>query len=137
MQIREIMHQGVQVISHRMSVEDAARMMEKGDFGSLPVEKNDKMVGMITDRDITIRVIAKGKNPKTTKVSECMTEGINFCFEDEEIEDVVKKMKAHKQRRMPVINRHKRLVGMVSLAELTSRPVAFQLSHEALQSFTH
>ena len=81
MQIREIMHEGVQVISHKKSVEDAARLMEQGDFGSLPVEKNDKMVGMITDRDITIRVIAKGKNPKTTKVGECMSEGINFCFE--------------------------------------------------------
>ncbi|MNL30519.1 Hypoxic response protein 1 [compost metagenome] len=137
MQISEIMHKGVLVINHKSSVEEAAKMMEKGDFGSLPIEKNDKMIGMLTDRDIAIRVVAKGKNPKTTKVSECMSEGINYCFEDEDIEHVAMKMREKKQRRMPVVNRQKRLVGMVSLAELSGRRVDIKLSHDIVQSVTH
>ncbi len=135
--VREIMHTGVNVINHHLSVEEAAKLMEKGDIGCLPVEKNDKMIGMITDRDITIRVIAKGKNPKTTKVSEVMSEGINFCFDDQELEDVSRKMQENKQRRLPVVNRQKRLVGMISLAEISSRSVDPKIGRDVLMEVTH
>lgn len=137
MLVRDIMHSGVRVINHKLTVEQAAKMMADNDIGSVPVEKNDKLVGMITDRDITIRVVAAGKNPKITKVSECMTEGINYCFDDNEIEVVAKKMKENKQRRLPVINRQKRLVGIISLAEITSRRMEPHLASEILSTVTH
>lgn len=137
MLVRDIMHSGVRVINHKLTVEQAAKMMADNDIGSVPVEKNDKLVGMITDRDITIRVVAAGKNPKSTKVSECMTEGINYCFDDNEIEVVAKKMKENKQRRLPVINRQKRLVGIISLAEITSRRMEPHLASEILSTVTH
>ncbi|MNK96999.1 Hypoxic response protein 1 [compost metagenome] len=137
MLVRDIMHSGVKVINHKLSVELAAKMMAENDIGSIPVEKNDKLIGMITDRDITIRVVATGKNPKVTKVSECMTEGINYCFDDNELDVVAKKMKENKQRRLPVINRQKRLVGIISLAEITNIRLEPNMAKEILSTLTH
>lgn len=137
MLVRDIMHSGVKVINHKLTVEQAAKMMAENDIGSIPVEKNDKLIGMITDRDITIRVIATGKNPKVTKVSECMTEGINYCFDDNELEVVSRKMKENKQRRLPVINRQKRLVGIISLAEITNIRLEPNMAKEILSTLTH
>jgi CBS domain-containing protein len=137
MLVRDIMHSGVKVINHKLTVEQAAKMMAENDIGSIPVEKNDKLIGMITDRDITIRVIATGKNPKVTKVSECMTEGINYCFDDNELDVVARKMKENKQRRLPVINRQKRLVGIISLAEITNIRLEPNMAKEILSTLTH
>lgn len=134
MQIREIMHQGANVINCNLSIQEAAKMMKEKDIGALPCERDDKMVGMITDRDITIRVVAAGKNPAETKIHECMTEGINWCFDDDDVEDVSRKMQERKQRRIPVVNRDKRLVGMVSLAELAGKTKNAKLSQEILSS---
>lgn len=134
MQIREIMHQGANVINCNLSIQEAAKMMKEKDIGALPCERDDKMVGMITDRDITIRVVAAGKNPAETKVHECMTEGISWCFDDDDVEDVSRKMQERKQRRIPVVNRDKRLVGMVSLAELAGKTKNAKLSQEILSS---
>lgn len=136
MQIREIMHQGANVINCNLSIQDAAKMMKEKDIGALPVERDDKMVGMITDRDITIRVVAGGKDPKATKIHECMSEGINWCFEDDDVDEVSKKMQERKQRRTPVVNRDKRLVGMVSLSELAGKSKNPNLSHDVLSSVT-
>ena len=135
--VRDIMHSGVRVINHQLSVEQAAKMMEQGDFGSIPVEKNDKMIGMLTDRDIVLRVVATGKNPKLTKVSECMSRGINWCFDDDDLETVARKMKENKQRRLPVVNRQKRLVGMISLAEITMIRDQPRIAQEVLSQVTH
>lgn len=136
MQIREIMHQGASVINCNRSIQDAAKMMKEKDIGALPVEKDDKMVGMITDRDITVRVVASGKSPTETKIHECMTEGINWCFDDDDVEEVSRKMQERKQRRIPVVNRDKRLVGMVSLSELAGKTKNPNLSHDVLNSVT-
>lgn len=137
MLVRDIMHSGVKVINHKLTVEQAAKMMAENDIGSIPVEKNDKLIGMITDRDITIRVVATGKNPKVTKVSECMTEGINYCFDDNELDVVARKMKENKQRRLPVINRQKRLVGIIALAEITNIRMEPNMAKEILSTVTH
>ncbi len=91
MKVKEVMHQKAKVINYEHSVEEAAKLMEKEDCGSIPVERNDKMVGMITDRDIAIRVVAHGKDPRKTKVQEIMSKGINYCFEDDDIQEVRKK----------------------------------------------
>lgn len=118
MLVREIMNPKVDVINFNKTVQEAAEMMSRGDYGSLPVEKNDKMIGMITDRDIAVRVVANKKAADSTKVSECMTEKISYCFDDEDISGLADKMKAAQIHRLPVVNREKRLVGIVSSKEL-------------------
>ena len=120
MLVREIMNKTVDVINCEKSVFDAAEMMAKGDYGAIPVERNDKMVGMITDRDICIRVVAEKKSPDSTKVSECMTEGISYCFDDEDITTIGRKMMNSQIHRLPVVNRDKKLVGIVSTKELVT-----------------
>jgi len=137
MLVREIMREKAEVIHFDHSVEEAAKMMKKGDFGSLPIEQNDRMIGMITDRDITIRVVAEGLNPKDTKVIDCMSEGISYCYEDEAVEAIAKKMATLHVRRLPVINRNKRLVGIVSLTDMARNAKNDRLAHEIVSQATH
>jgi CBS domain-containing protein len=101
------------------SIRDAARMMAEQDVGALPVGENDRLVGMITDRDITLRGVAKGKGPDA-KVCDVMTQQICYCFEDEELDQVSRNMADIQIRRLPVLNRDKRLVGIVSLGDLAT-----------------
>jgi CBS domain-containing protein len=106
--------------------------MEEENCGSIPIERDDKMVGMLTDRDIAVRVVAQGKDVEETKVSEVMTEGIHYCFEDDDIQDVVQKMVENHNRRIPVINQQKRLVGIVSLRDIARRGMDEKLMQKAL-----
>lgn len=137
MLVREVMREKAEVIHFDHSVEEAAKMMKKGDFGSLPIEQNDKMIGMITDRDITIRVVAEGLDPKDTKVIDCMSEGISYCYEDEDVEAIAKKMATLQVRRLPVINRNKRLVGIVSLTDMARNAKNDKLTQEIVSQVTH
>jgi CBS domain-containing protein len=91
------------------------------DAGVLPVGEKDRLIGMITDRDIAIRGIAQGKGPDA-KVRDVMTEDIKYCFDDEEIEEVTRNMAAIQVRRLPVLNRDKRLVGILSLGDIAIGP---------------
>lgn len=118
--VRDIMHKKVDVINFNKTVEEAAEMMAKGNYGALPVEKDDKMVGMITDRDITLRVVAKKKEASKIKVFDCMTSGIDYCFDDEDVKDLANKMKSSQHHRIPIVNREKRLVGIVSSKDLAT-----------------
>jgi CBS domain-containing protein len=102
-----------------MSLREAAQKMRDGDFGVLPVGENDRLIGMITDRDIVTRALADGlDNPMEKKVREVMSEDVCYCFEDQKVEDVAKNMGENQIRRLPVLNRQKRLVGIVSLGDL-------------------
>jgi len=96
---------------------EAAKTMAELDAGALPVGEKDHLIGMITDRDIAIRGIAKGKGPKA-KVRDVMTEDVKYCFDDQELEDVTRNMADIQVRRLPVLNRGKRLVGIVSLGDI-------------------
>lgn len=118
MQIREVMSKNVRVINSARNIREAASVMEEIDCGALPVEENDKMVGMITDRDIAIRVVAHNKDPEKTAVGEAMTSGIQYCFDEDSVDEVAKKMRQEQHRRIPVVNKEKRLVGIVSLGDL-------------------
>lgn len=137
MRVREIMHPKAKVINFEHTVEEAARLMEQEDCGSIPVEKNDKMIGMVTDRDIAIRVVAHGKDPKRTRVQEVMSEGINYCYEDDDIRDVSQKMAGRQVRRLPVVNKEKRLVGMVSLSDIANKGQDAKLTHDTLSKIAH
>jgi CBS domain-containing protein len=118
MQVGEVMSADVKLASPGMGLEEAAALMRDGDFGVLPVGENDRLVGVLTDRDITVRAVAAGKDPSATTVREAMSEGVHWVYEDAPIGETARIMALYQVRRLPVINRDKRLVGVVSLGDL-------------------
>jgi CBS domain-containing protein len=120
MKISKCMTRDVQLASPTQSIRDAAKMMADIDAGSLPVGQDNRLVGMITDRDIAIRAVAEGKSPDTP-VREVMSQEVLYCFDDQELEDVARNMADIKVRRLPVLNRSKHLVGIVSLGDLSRK----------------
>ncbi len=117
MKISEIMTRDVCLARPDHSVEDVARMMLAIDAGCLPVGEEDRLVGTVTDRDIAVRAVGQGKGPKTP-VSEVMSPDVKFCFDDEDSAHVAQNMGELQVRRLPVLDRDKRLVGIVSLADI-------------------
>ena len=117
MKVSEAMTQDVRVASPEETVQKAARTMASLDSAVLPVGEKDHLIGMITDRDIVIRGIAQGKGPKA-KVRDVMTKDVKYCFDDQEVEEVTRNMADIQVRRLPVLNRDKRLVGILSLGDI-------------------
>ena len=117
--IREVMTRDVEVINPNDTVRDAAEKMRSLDVGPLPVCDGQRIVGMITDRDIVVRAIALGKDPNSTQVSDAMSPGIEYCFDDDDSEDVLNRMKDEQIRRLIVVDHDKKLVGIVSLGDLS------------------
>jgi len=117
MKVSEAMTRDVRVANPNESIRDAARMMAEINAGSLPVGENDRLIGVITDRDIAVRAVAEGKAP-TTKIRDIMSPEVLYCFDDQELDDVAKNMGDVKVRRMPVVNRDKRLVGIISIGDV-------------------
>ncbi len=117
MKISDAMTPDVQLMKPSQSIQEAARIMADIDAGVLPVADGDRLVGVVTDRDIAIRAIAKGLGPDT-KVGDVMSREVLYCFEDDEIENVAHNMSEIKVRRLPVLNRSKRLVGIVSVGDI-------------------
>jgi CBS domain-containing protein len=111
------MTRDVELVSPTQTIRDAAQMMADLDAGALPVQQDDRLVGMITDRDIAVRAVAQGKSPETP-VRDVMSPEVLYCFDDREIEDVSRNMGEVKVRRLPVVNRDKRLVGIISIGDL-------------------
>ena len=119
MKITEVMTEDVECLRPADSIAHAAERMRKLDVGSLPVcGDEDKLVGMITDRDIAIRAVAQGKGPDTPVRDVMSTEQVLYCYEDEELDHVAKNMGSEQVRRLPVVNRDKRLVGIVSFGDV-------------------
>ena len=132
MQLREIMSHQVETVPPECSLKEAAQQMKSLDVGSLPVCRNDKLIGVITDRDIAIRAVAKGQDPNTSTVNDAMTGECIFCYEDDDVENAVKMMEARQIRRLPVLDRSKHLVGIISLGDLATRWGNDKLSGEVL-----
>lgn len=118
MRVRDCMSVGVTITTPQTNVREAALMMREAETGSLPVAENDRLVGMITDRDIVIRAVANGKWADTP-VGDVMTPEVHYCFDDEDLNIVAEKMGDLRVRRLPVLNRDKRLVGIVSLGDIS------------------
>jgi len=117
MKVKHIMTRDVVVASPADSICEAARRMAECDAGALPVGEEDRLVGVITDRDIAIRAVAHRLSPDTP-VGQVMSQEVLYCFDEEEVEDVARNMAAQQIRRLPVVNRDKRLVGIISLGDL-------------------
>jgi CBS domain-containing protein len=117
MQVREVLTQNVERIPPETPVREAAQKMKAKDLGALPVYEGDRLIGMATDRDIVTRAVAEGRGADTP-VREVMSQGVVYCFEDQDVKEAAKIMKEHQVRRLIVLNRDKRLVGIVSLGDL-------------------
>ena len=133
MKVKQAMHKGVQWVEPGTSVAQLAALMREHDIGAIPIGENDRLIGMVTDRDIVCRCIAAGSDPKTATARDVMTKGIVFCMDRQELDDAARVMEAKKVRRLPVINGKKRMVGMLSLGDVyhaATRPI----SVEAMQA---
>lgn len=113
------MTRDVAIAGPEQSIRDVAQMMGRLDAGAVPVGDDGRLVGIITDRDIAIRGVALGKGPDT-KIRDVMSAEVKYCFDDEEVEHVLKNMGDLQVRRLPVLNREKRLVGIVSIGDLAT-----------------
>lgn len=120
MQIKDVMSQEVELIDPTAAITDAARVMRDSDVGVLPVGEGDQLIGVVTDRDIVVRALANSRNPDDTPVREAMSDQVLYCFEDQSVEEVSKNMGEQQIRRLPVVNRDKRLVGIVTLGDLSA-----------------
>lgn len=120
MKVSDVMSRDVRVIGPDDTVQQAAVEMGRIDAGILPIAENDRLVGMLTDRDIAIRVVGQGRGPDT-KVREVMTREVLYCYDDEAVSHVSQNMAEQQVRRLPVVDRAKRLVGIVSLGDIAAR----------------
>jgi CBS domain-containing protein len=120
LKVRDVMSPDVCVVSPEDTIRQAALNMGRLDAGIMPVGENDRMIGMITDRDIAIRAVAEGRGPDA-KVREIMTAEVKYCYDDEDASHVSKNMAELQVRRLPVVDRGKRLVGIVSIGDLARR----------------
>ena len=118
MKIKDVMTADVSFVTPETSILEIARKMRDGDIGSTPVVEHDRLVGMVTDRDIVVRAIAEGGDTRTKTARDAMSPGILYCFEDDSVESVLDNMGDQQIRRLPVVDSDKRLVGVVSLGDL-------------------
>jgi CBS domain-containing protein len=121
MKIREVMTQPAETINAGAPAVEAAVKMRELDVGSLPVCDGNRLQGFLTDRDIAIRLVAGGLDASTTPVSEIMTPDAAYCFDDQTLDEAAVLMEAHQIRRLPILNRDKELIGMLSLGDLSVR----------------
>jgi len=133
MKILEAMHANTQWVSADTPITEVAKLMLEDDVGAIPVGKDDRLIGMITDRDIALRVVAAGCDPMTMTAAEAMSPGIVYCQTGQSLDDAIHLMDDRKIRRLPVLNDKKRMVGMLGLGDI-SHAVDRSLSGELLQA---
>lgn len=119
MKVRDAMTRDVRLIRPDQTIRDAAHLMAELDIGCLPVEENDRLVGMITDRDIAVRAVSEGL-ASDTLVRRVMTKEVRYCYDDQSIDEITRNMAEQRVRRLPVVNRNKRLVGILALGDLAT-----------------
>lgn len=133
--IKDIMSHGVQTISPDATIAQAAASMRDGGFGMLPVGENDRMIGAISDRDIAVRGVAMGMDGKAN-VREVMSDGICWAYDDETVEHAAQIMSEKRVRRLPIVNRDKRLVGILSLGDIAIDKTQKEPAAEALSGIS-
>ena len=134
MQIKEIMTGEPVVVGPNVTLKQAAEKMRDLDSGIMPVGENDRLVGMLTDRDITVRATAAGKDPNATRVEEVMTPDVVYCLDEDDVSDAALKMEQNQLRRLIVLNRDKRLVGILSLGDLAVHTAGDRLASEVTEA---
>lgn len=117
MKVSECMTREVRIVDPGETLQEAARTMADIDAGFLPVGKDDRLVGIITDRDIAIRAVGAGRAPDA-RISDVMSQEVKYCYADDDVDDILHNMAEQQIRRLPVVDRNKRLVGIVSISDL-------------------
>jgi CBS domain-containing protein len=133
MKVKDVMHRGAEWVEPQTPVSDIARRMRDMDIGSIPVGENDRLIGMVTDRDIACRGVANGADTGRLTARDVMSKGIFYCNDTEELEDALRIMEQKQVRRLPVINDKKRMVGMLSLGDIADA-ASHELSGEVIAS---
>ena len=136
MLIHEVMTEKAECTRPDATLQEVARRMKELDVGSLPVCENDRLTGIVTDRDIIIRSVAEGHNPAEHRVRDAMTREIFYAFEDQDVDELTTIMKQKQIRRVPILNREKRLVGIVSLGDLAVETENSGQAGEALEDIS-
>lgn len=121
MKVKDVMHSGVTWVSPNTTVAEIARKMREQDIGAIPVGENDKLVGMITDRDIVCRGLANGRDLGKLTARDVMSKGISYCRSDDDLDDAIESMSKKHIRRLTVLDGDKRMVGMLSLGDISRR----------------
>jgi CBS domain-containing protein len=119
MKISDVMHKGVNWVTPDISIRQIVKIMTDNDVGAVPVGENDRLIGMVTDRDIALRAFAHGRDPAALTARDVMTKGIVYCRTEETVEDAIRLMESKQIRRLPVINDKHRMVGMLSIGDIS------------------
>jgi CBS domain-containing protein len=131
MKVKNAMHKGAEWVAPETPLAQVAKKMKELDIGSIPVGENDRLIGMVTDRDITCRAVANGRDLSKLTARDVMTKGIIYCRDAEELDDALRVMESKKVRRLPVIDEKKRMVGMLSFGDI-SHATSHELSGELM-----
>jgi CBS domain-containing protein len=134
-QLKDVMSRDVKMVTPQTTIREAAQQMRDGDFGMLPVAENDRMVGAISDRDIAVRAVADDKGPETP-VRDVMSPGICWAYEEDSVERAAQLMSERQVRRLPIVNKAKRLVGIVSLGDFAVETEEIEPAAEALSGIS-
>ena len=135
MKVKDAMHKGTEWIGPDTPVPEIAMKMKKLDIGAMPVGENDRLIGMVTDRDITCRAIANGKDCSSLTARDVMTAGMIFCRDTEDLDDALRVMEQKKVRRLPVIDGKKRMVGILSIGDI-SHVASHELTGEVMAALS-
>ena len=133
MKVKDIMHKGVQWVAPNMPVTMLAQRMLEKDIGAIPIGENDRLIGMVTDRDIVLRAVARGKDISKLTARDVMSEGVTWCRDSEDVDTAVQTMERRQIRRLPVIDENKRMVGMLSLGDI-SQSATQQVTTEVMKA---
>jgi CBS domain-containing protein len=136
MQAKEVMSSNIRIIPGNTSIQAAAELMRQMDIGMLPVTEDGRIVGTLTDRDITIRAVAEGADPGATPAREVMTREVVSCYEDQDAREVASAMELNKVRRVIVVNRKNEAIGLISVDDLALHPETKMLADEVVKQFS-
>lgn len=123
MKVGEIMSKHVQLVKPHDSLHETAKKMKEKDLGCVFVEEQDRLVGVVTDRDIVVRGISEHKNLESLKIKDVMTQKVLYCYEEDSVESVAQNMAKNQVRRLPVLNKDKRLVGVISIGNISHHSI--------------
>lgn len=132
MRAKEVMSNHPEFLPPTATLKEAADRMKSGDYGFVPIGENDRLIGAITDRDLAIRAVASGKDPNT-QVKDVMSKGIQYCFEDDDLTDIAKKMEELQIRRLVVLDKDKRMTGIISLGDIATKCPDLKLRAEIIE----
>lgn len=133
LRIKDVMTPQAEIISPDATTEDAAALMKTLDIGVLPVCDEEGLVGVLTDRDLVVRVLAASRDPKAMLVGEAMTPSVVYCFEDDDVEHAAAVMAGQQIRRLPVLDKNRKLVGIVSVGDIAVNTQDHQLTGKVLE----